>query len=63
MGSEMCIRDRLEPLSAVSRCSILLVPLPGRPLPHRKVEDWRLFARGLPFEGVDVQLLNPVVAA
>tara|TARA_R110001599_G_scaffold325947_2_gene538283 strand:- start:6823 stop:8295 length:1473 start_codon:yes stop_codon:yes gene_type:complete len=57
------LSDLLEPLSAVSRCSILLVPLPGRPLPHRKVEDWRLFARGLPFEGVDVQLLNPVVAA
>ncbi|WP_290743797.1 DUF2868 domain-containing protein [Haliea sp.] len=55
------LADLLEPLFGIPQCSVLLVPLPGRPLPHRKVEDWRLFARAMPFQTVDVQLLNPVV--
>jgi hypothetical protein len=54
------LRDLLEPLAGVPRCTVLLAPLPGRPIPHRKVEDWRSFARSLPFASVDVQLLNRV---
>lgn len=54
------LRDLLEPLAGVPRCTVLLAPLPGRPTPHRKVEDWRSFARSLPFASVDVQLLNRV---
>lgn len=54
------LRDLLEPLAGVPRCTVLLAPLPGRAIPHRKVEDWRSFARSLPFASVDVQLLNRV---
>ncbi|MDO8860854.1 DUF2868 domain-containing protein [Haliea sp. E1-2-M8] len=54
------LRDLLKPLAAVPRCTVLLAPLPGRAIPHRKVEDWRSFARSLPFASVDVQLLNRV---
>ncbi|MEQ9395397.1 DUF2868 domain-containing protein [Haliea sp.] len=54
------LRDLLEPLASVPRCTVLLAPLPGRAIPHRKVEDWRSFARALPFASVDVQLLNRV---
>ena len=54
------LRDLLEPLAGVSRCTVLLAPLPGKPIPHRKVEDWRSFVRSLPFASVDVQLLNRV---
>jgi hypothetical protein len=54
------LRDLLEPLAGVPRCTVLLAPLPGRATPHRKVEDWRSFARSLPFVSVDVQLLNRV---
>lgn len=54
------LRDLLEPLASVPRCTVLLAPLPGKAIPHRKVEDWRSFARSLPFTSVDVQLLNRV---
>lgn len=54
------LADLLEPLFDVPHCSLLLVPLPGRPLPQHKIEDWRAFARALPFQGVDVQALKPV---
>ncbi|MFU8763126.1 MAG: DUF2868 domain-containing protein [Haliea sp.] len=54
------LRDLLEPLARVPRCTVLLAPLPGKATPHRKVEDWRSFARSLPFASVDVQLLNRV---
>lgn len=54
------LQDLLAVLATVPRCTVLLVPLPGRATPHRKVEDWRAFARSLPFTSVDVQLLNRV---
>ncbi len=54
------LRDLLEPLAGVPRCTVLLAPLPGKSIPHRKVEDWRSFVRSLPFASVDVQLLNRV---
>ncbi len=54
------LRDLLEPLAGVPRCTVLLAPLPGKAIPHRKVEDWRSFVRSLPFASVDVQLLNRV---
>jgi hypothetical protein len=38
----------------------LLLPLADKPTPQRKVEDWRAFARRLPFASVDVQFLNRV---
>ncbi|GAB3308439.1 hypothetical protein GCM10027428_03850 [Haliea atlantica] len=57
------LADLLEVLGPVPRCSVYLAPLPGQAIPHRKVEDWRLFARGLPFHAVDLQLLSPVVSA
>ena len=56
------LADLLEPLAGAAHCSVLLAPLPGRPIPHRKVEDWRQFSRTLPFHAVDLQLLSPVVA-
>lgn len=57
------LADLLALLPASLRCSVCLVPLPGRPVPHRKVEDWRSFARALPFAGVDVRILNRVAPA
>lgn len=57
------LADLLEPLATVPRCTVCLVPLPGKAIPHRKVEDWRLFVRRLPFHAVDLQLLSPVVPA
>ncbi|WP_232059430.1 DUF2868 domain-containing protein [Kineobactrum salinum] len=53
--------DALAPLASLDRCTVLLLPLPGKPTPRRKVEDWHAFARRLPFASVDVQLLNRVV--
>ncbi len=54
------LRDLLQAMHSLPRCTLYLVPLPGKPVPHRKVEDWRSFARDLPFPGVDVRLLNRV---
>lgn len=56
------LADLLEPLADIPHCTVCLVPLPGRAIPHRKVEDWRQFSRALPFHAVDLQLLSPVVA-
>lgn len=52
--------DALAPLATLPRCTVLLLPLVDKPTPQRKVEDWRAFARRLPFASVDVQLLNRV---
>lgn len=57
------LADLLQELSSVERCTLYLLPLPGRAVPHRKVEDWRGFARRLSFAAVDVRLLNRVSAA
>ncbi|GAB3271605.1 DUF2868 domain-containing protein [Parahaliea aestuarii] len=56
------LADLLASLPASLRCTVCLVPLPGKAIPHRKVEDWRGFARGLPFAAVDLRLLNWVTA-
>ncbi|MBN7798074.1 DUF2868 domain-containing protein [Parahaliea mediterranea] len=57
------LADLLETLRGIPRCTLYLLPLPGKAVPHRKVEDWRAFTRGLPFAAVDVRLLNRVAAA
>lgn len=57
------LADLLMELESIPRCTLYLLPLPGKAVPHRKVEDWRAFARRLPFAGVDVRLLNRVDAA
>lgn len=57
------LADLLDNLRDIPRCTLYLLPLPGKAVPHRKVEDWRAFTRGLPFTGVDVRLLNRVAAA
>jgi len=54
------LADLLGELRGMARCTIYLLPLPGRPVPHRKVEDWRGFTRALHFPVVDVRLLNRV---
>ncbi|WP_116364303.1 DUF2868 domain-containing protein [Parahaliea mediterranea] len=56
------LADLLASLPASLRCTLCLVPLPGKAIPHRKVEDWRGFARALPFAAVDLRLLNWVSA-
>ncbi|MCB1842007.1 MAG: DUF2868 domain-containing protein [Halioglobus sp.] len=55
------LADLLAVLANIEHCSIYLLPLAGKAVPHRKVEDWRSFARPLPFRRVDVGLLNRVV--
>ena len=57
------LADLLSELVDIGHCTIYLLPLAGRSVPHRKVDDWRSFARELPFTGVDVSLLNRVTAA
>ncbi|MFV0477347.1 MAG: DUF2868 domain-containing protein [Parahaliea sp.] len=54
------LADLLQELAMIPRCTIYLCPLPGRLVPSRKIEDWRGFARKLPFASVDVRLLNKV---
>jgi len=54
------LSDLLSPLQDMGTCILYLRPLPGKTIPHRKIEDWRAFARGLPFERVDVQQLNRI---
>jgi len=57
------LSDLLSELDSVPRCTIYLVPLPGKSVPHRKVEDWRHFVRQQSFASVDVRILNRVEAA
>ncbi|MBA6412455.1 DUF2868 domain-containing protein [Parahaliea sp. F7430] len=54
------LADILAELDDIPRCTLYLVPLPGKSVPHRKVEDWRRFVREQAFASVDVQLLNRV---
>ena len=52
------LADLLQPLQQIAHCTVYLVPLPGQPVPERRIEDWRAFSRKLPFAGVDVQVLR-----
>ncbi len=52
------LADLLQGLAAIRRCTVYLVPLAGKPVPERKLEDWRRFSRSLPFAAVDVSVLE-----
>jgi hypothetical protein len=53
------LADLLAPLQSISHCTVYLLPLPGQPVPERRIEDWRSFSRRLPFAGVATHLLRP----
>ena len=44
--------DFLGRLDRLRRCTLCLVPLPGRPVGDRDLQDWTAFARELPFDTV-----------
>jgi hypothetical protein len=50
--------DFLVRLEAVVQCTLLLVPLPRRSVTERNQQEWREFARELPFDVVDAQALG-----
>ncbi len=50
------IADVLSTLPHQLQCTLILVPLPGRPVPARKVADWQRFAGELPFPHTAVQV-------
>mgnify|MGYP003630109145 CR=1 FL=1 len=54
------LADLLGELAQIGHCTLYLLPLAGKSVPHRKVDDWRSFARELPFTGIHVSLLNRV---
>ena len=53
------LADMLAEFAAVPRCTLFLAPLPNRPVSAAKLADWQVFARGLAFAVVDVQVLEP----
>lgn len=54
------LADFLANLAKIRRCSVFLVPLPGRDINQARLDDWRRFVRSLDFEQVDVQSLARV---
>lgn len=52
------LADLLAPLQDIASCTLYLVPLPGAPVPERRIEDWRAFSRTLLFAGVAVRVLR-----
>jgi Protein of unknown function (DUF2868) len=54
------LADFLSNLGTIRRCTVLLVPLPGRAITVARLEDWRQFTRALDFDLVDVMPLERV---
>lgn len=53
------LADFLGNFASLSRCTVLLVPLPHKAVTTTRLGDWQVFARDLPFAVVDVQALEP----
>lgn len=52
------LRDFLDRLEQVTRCTLYLVPLPGRAVTDLHLQEWRDFSRELRFDAVDTQPLS-----
>lgn len=52
------LADFLDNFSSLPRCTLFLVPLPGKPISAVRLGDWQVFARALSFATVDVQALE-----
>ena len=52
------LHDFLAGLRDTRRCTLFLMPLPGRPVAAQNLQDWREFARTLPLAVADVQVLE-----
>jgi hypothetical protein len=52
------LADFLSGFPGVQRCTLFLVPLPRKPVSAARLGDWQLFARGLAFAVVEVQVLE-----
>tara|TARA_R110002110_G_scaffold66978_1_gene183006 strand:+ start:95071 stop:96501 length:1431 start_codon:yes stop_codon:yes gene_type:complete len=53
--------DFLLPLGNVSRCTLCLLPPPGRSVTDLQLREWRDFSRELPFPAVNVQALAAAI--
>lgn len=51
------LADMLAGLGGIPRCTLCLVPLPGREVSEHSVEEWQAFSRSLAFPVVEVQAL------
>lgn len=54
------LADTLCRVTETPRCSLCLVPLPGRDVPDHALDEWQAFARELPFVSVSTQALHRV---
>ena len=54
------LADTLCRVTETPRCSLCLVPLPGREVSGHAVDEWEAFARELPFAAVSTQALHRV---
>ena len=52
------LRDFLDSLEQVTRCTLYLVPLPNRAVTDLQLQEWRDFSRKLRFDAVDTQSLS-----
>jgi len=52
------LRDFLNRLEQVARCTLYLVPLPERTVTDLQLQEWRDFSRELRFDAVDTQSLT-----
>jgi hypothetical protein len=52
------LRDFLDRLEQVTRCTLYMVPLPGRDVTDLQQQEWRDFSRELRFDTVDTQPLT-----
>ena len=52
------LRDFLNRLEQVTRCTLYLVPLPNRAVTDLQLQEWRDFSRKLRFDAVDTQSLS-----
>lgn len=54
------LADSLCRVTEAPRCTLCLVPLPGRDVSEHSADEWRAFARELPFASVSTQVLHRV---
>jgi Protein of unknown function (DUF2868) len=54
------LADVLCRVTETPRCSLCLVPLPGREVSEHALDEWEMFASELPFASVSAQALNRV---
>jgi hypothetical protein len=54
------LADTLSRVTETPRCTLCLVPLPGREVAEHALDEWEAFSRELPFAAVSAQALHRV---